>query len=254
MDTRRPHGAVKPLDGRNTVRNQSLFAGISVCAAIAAAVAASPLASAAATNDTGATPHDRATARHGEPFSGRVVRRHVVTGGLVKVRAHSLDPSGRLSGSRTPVRVTIRVRRDGADHWKTVERLSELGRHASTLRWRVRRPGRYRAQALVAVDGRRVTDSLGRFNVYRRSFASWYGPGFYGGRTACGQTLTGSIMGVAHKTLPCGAKVTFRLGHRTATARVIDRGPYVSGRDWDLTPALKRAIGFGSTGAVLTTR
>ena len=38
----------------------------------------------------------------------------------------------------------------------------------------------------------------------------WYGPGFYGKRTACGYALTQSIVGVAHRTLPCGTKVTFR--------------------------------------------
>ena len=38
------------------------------------------------------------------------------------------------------------------------------------------------------------------------------------------------------------------------TARVIDRGPYVSGREWDLTSALKAKLGFGSTGTVLSTR
>jgi len=69
---------------------------------------------------------------------------------------------------------------------------------------------------------------------------SWYGPGFYGGRTACGQAYTREILGVAHRTLPCGTKVTFRnpANGRTATVRVIDRGPYVSGRKWDLSGGL----------------
>jgi rare lipoprotein A len=35
---------------------------------------------------------------------------------------------------------------------------------------------------------------------------------------------------------------------------VIDRGPYVAGREWDLTGATKRALGFPSTGTVWTTR
>ncbi len=87
-------------------------------------------------------------------------------------------------------------------------------------------------------------------NVYRRSFASWYGPGFYGRRTACGQTVTDAVKGVAHKTLPCGTKVTFRNGDRIVRARVIDRGPFHAGREFDLTPAVKRALGFGSTGTV----
>jgi hypothetical protein len=67
---------------------------------------------------------------------------------------------------------------------------------------------------------------------------SWYGPGFYGNRTACGQTYTTTIVGVAHKTLPCGTMVQFRYGGRVVTAPVIDRGPYVAGRQWDLSGAL----------------
>ena len=64
------------------------------------------------------------------------------------------------------------------------------------------------------------------------SNVSWYGPGFYGKRTACGYAMTKSLIGVAHRTLPCGTKVTFRnpANGRTITTKVVDRGPYVSGR------------------------
>jgi rare lipoprotein A len=64
---------------------------------------------------------------------------------------------------------------------------------------------------------------------------SWYGPGFYGNRTACGLKLTTKTHGVAHKTLPCGTKVTFRYRGKEITVPVIDRGPYIKGRQWDLT-------------------
>ena len=64
---------------------------------------------------------------------------------------------------------------------------------------------------------------------------SWYGPGLYGNGTACGQRLTKELVGVAHRTLPCGTLVTFRYKGVTLTVPVIDRGPYVSGRTWDLS-------------------
>lgn len=66
---------------------------------------------------------------------------------------------------------------------------------------------------------------------------SWYGPGFYGRRTACGQALTEDLVGVAHRTLPCGTRITFRnpANGRVVTMPVVDRGPYVDGRQWDLT-------------------
>jgi rare lipoprotein A len=79
---------------------------------------------------------------------------------------------------------------------------------------------------------------------------SWYGPGFYGNRTACGVALTRGLIGVAHRTLPCGSKVTFKnpRNGRVVTARVVDRGPYVSGRQWDLTGGLCLALGHCYTG------
>lgn len=73
-------------------------------------------------------------------------------------------------------------------------------------------------------------------NVWRHDGnISWYGPGLYGNGTACGQTLTKALVGVAHRTLPCGTLVTFRYKGTTLTVPVIDRGPYVKGRIWDLS-------------------
>lgn len=77
----------------------------------------------------------------------------------------------------------------------------------------------------------------------RRAVASWYGPGLYGSPVACtGHPLTPATLGVAHKTLRCGARV--RLCYRRCrTLRVIDRGPFVAGRDFDLTAAARTAVG-----------
>jgi rare lipoprotein A (peptidoglycan hydrolase) len=81
---------------------------------------------------------------------------------------------------------------------------------------------------------------------------SWYGPGFYGKRTACGVALTEGLIGVAHRSLPCGTEITFRnpANGRTVTARVVDRGPYVSGRQWDLTGGLCRKLRHCYTGSL----
>jgi rare lipoprotein A (peptidoglycan hydrolase) len=81
---------------------------------------------------------------------------------------------------------------------------------------------------------------------------SWYGPGFYGKRTACGLAMTTTLIGVAHRSLPCGTKVTFRNpdNGRIVTAPVVDRGPYVSGRQWDLTGGLCRRLDHCQTGAL----
>ena len=81
---------------------------------------------------------------------------------------------------------------------------------------------------------------------------SWYGPGFYGNRTACGLAYTKTIMGVAHRTLPCGTMVSFRNPKNGAriTVPVIDRGPYVAGRNWDLSGAACTALAHCYTGPI----
>ena len=48
--------------------------------------------------------------------------------------------------------------------------------------------------------------------------------------------------------------VTLRFGGRSVRVPVVDRGPYVAGREFDLTEATKQALGFGDTGDVWSTR
>jgi rare lipoprotein A len=90
----------------------------------------------------------------------------------------------------------------------------------------------------------------GRLNAFRPALASWYGPGLYGNSLGCGGRLSPGTVGVAHKSLPCGTTIVLRRGSRVVRARVIDRGPYVGGREFDLTAATKRRLGFGSVGRV----
>ena len=72
--------------------------------------------------------------------------------------------------------------------------------------------------------------------------ASWYGPGFYGNRTACGQLYTPEIIGVAHRTLPCGTMLELEFRGRVVTVPVIDRGPFIAGRTLDLSNATRAAL------------
>ena len=180
-------------------------------------------------------------------ISGRASR-HVNIGRAVRVRG-ALKPG---LGGRT---VRLQLRSSGS--WKTVDR-ARTGRGGRfRASWRASRAGSYRLRVRFGGDRSNVAVSRtlrGRVYVYRPAGASWYGPGFYGGRTACGYTLNASTKGVANKSLPCGTRVRFRYHGRTTVAKVIDRGPYSGGREWDLTPATKRALGFGSTGTVWATR
>jgi hypothetical protein len=99
----------------------------------------------------------------------------------------------------------------------------------------------------VGIPAARTTMAGRVATVYHQVIASWYGPG---GTTACGEQLGTGTLGVANKTLPCGTKVTLRFGTRVLTVPVIDRGPFVAGRDYDLTYATKVALGAGDISTI----
>lgn len=85
--------------------------------------------------------------------------------------------------------------------------------------------------------------------VFRGTLATWFGPGFYGRRTACGQRMSHRLLGVAHRTLPCGTKVALLYKGRTITVPVVDRGPF-SGASYDLTSATAQALGMTQTSRI----
>jgi hypothetical protein len=92
-----------------------------------------------------------------------------------------------------------------------------------------------------------ATPSSGSWTVYKK--ATWYGPGLWGNNTACGLVLEPTVIGTAHKKLPCGTAVTFTHAGRTVSATVIDRGPYTKGFAWDLTKKTAKRLGFLTKGA-----
>jgi len=83
--------------------------------------------------------------------------------------------------------------------------------------------------------------------VHKTAIATWFGPGFYGKLTACGQTLTPAVVGVANRTLPCGTLVKVSYNGRALTVPVLDRGPYSNGADWDLTAGAAQALNVTET-------
>ncbi|HZO60694.1 MAG TPA: peptidoglycan-binding protein [Solirubrobacterales bacterium] len=107
---------------------------------------------------------------------------------------------------------------------------------------------RFQREAGLTVDGivgPQTRPALLALMRYRR--ATWYGPGLYGNRTACGKRLRRATLGVAHKRLPCGTRVTFYRGGHFVTLPVIDRGPFRHGVAWDLTAAAARKLGMASS-------
>jgi hypothetical protein len=217
----------------------------SILRAVGAAVAPGALAVAAAFAASGpAADPAAADAAAADPTPGAgdvtIARRRldVVAGRRALVVGHV---AGAGSG-----RAVALQRRSGAG-WRTIRRDRTAGDGGFAFRFRPREPG----SAAVRVRSGAAREHVGRLNVYRRAQVSWYGPGLYGGHLGCGGTLTPGTLGVAHKTLPCGAKVTLRHGGRTVRVPVVDRGPYAGGREFDLTAATKGRLGFSGVGSIL---
>ena len=62
--------------------------------------------------------------------------------------------------------------------------------------------------------------------------------------TACGQAVSAHTLGVAHPVLPCGAKIFLDYHGKQVLTQVIDKGPAVPGREFDVTRALADKIGL----------
>jgi peptidoglycan lytic transglycosylase len=88
-------------------------------------------------------------------------------------------------------------------------------------------------------------------SIANAEMASVYGgrDGLCGSRTANGERLNCAALTAAHRKWRFGTLV--RVCHDgCVTVRINDRGPWVKGRDIDLTPAAGKAIGISSTGHV----
>jgi rare lipoprotein A len=122
-----------------------------------------------------------------------------------------------------------------------------------TIAWTANHIGRFRFRAVLAPGrGGRVAGASPSVTatVFRYSIATEYGPGFWGSKTACGETLHQNTLGTANRTLPCGTHVEIYYHGRTLIVPVIDRGPYANHADWDLTEATDRALRIPGTATI----
>lgn len=80
--------------------------------------------------------------------------------------------------------------------------------------------------------------------------ASWYGPGFFGNRTASGEVFRPGTLTAAHRTLPFGTRVRVTNLHngRSTVVRINDRGPFSGGRVIDLAHGAAHELGLVSSG------
>jgi peptidoglycan lytic transglycosylase len=154
---------------------------------------------------------------------------------------------------------TVEVERQARDgSWAPAAAGITAADGSFSARWRPDRTGQVAlradltggAGASTAQSAALPTLPTSTVTIYNAALATWYGPGFYGHRTACNKTMSRTLVGVAHKSLPCGTKVTFLYKGNTLTVPVVDRGPYAGGAKWDLTYAAAQQLGFTATDTV----
>ena len=160
----------------------------------------------------------------------------------------------RFRGSAPAGRAVAIERLDAATAtWSVLARTTAAADGTYSAAWRTSGLGAHRVRAVLDRGGSATAATtapeLG-ITVHRPALATWYGPGLYGRRTACGQRMSRTLDGVAHKTLPCGTQVSLLYRGRRLTVPVVDRGPYAAGRHWDITAATATALRFTHTDRV----
>lgn len=164
----------------------------------------------------------------------------------------AIELSGSVAGARAGE--VVAVQRLGRHGWRTAASAVAGDGGSFVAEWSPRHPGRASVR-VVAADGATMVraaatdaaDVARSVTVFRPVRATWYGPGFYGQRTACGQRLTKDLLGVASRHLPCGTPVELYDDGRTITVPVVDRGPFRHHAAYDLTAATAAALGVTGT-------
>lgn len=183
-----------------------------------------------------------------------------LTAPLGSLVGDAITVSGTVAGSKPGDAIAVQ-RLDAVAGWATAATTSVLDDGTYRASWKAARAEKTTVRAVLASAAeaaasapRAATADVpaaggeGRaLTLYRRARVTWYGPGFYGRRTACGQRMSTKLQGVAHKTLKCGTLVDLYYEGRTVTVPVVDRGPFRRGTSYDLTAATARALGVKAT-------
>jgi rare lipoprotein A len=224
-----------------------------IALAVGVAVLAAPAASSANSRSSGGGGIGPTT----QAQSGNRTVSASANGITIATRASGfMNRNMRFSGevSSSDAGRTVEIERSGrhtGGQWVKTTRATVQSDGSFTAHWEANRPGPLAVRAVLSSTGAGTSAAASwptvDVVVYRMAIATIYGPGFWGSRTACGQILHRNTVGVAHRTLPCGTKVSIYYNGKTVEVPVIDRGPYANGADWDLTEATARALGMDST-------
>ena len=157
---------------------------------------------------------------------------------------------GTVSTAAAGRTVTIERFDTATQAWSAVASTTVDADGTYLARWRTKTAGLFRVRAVLQSGSPASAASASpelTISVHRPAVATWYGPGFYGRRTACGVRMSRTLLGVAHKKLPCGTQVAVLYKGRRITVPVVDRGPFRHGTSYDLTVATAQALRFEHT-------
>jgi rare lipoprotein A len=236
-----------------------------LCAALALPTAAWAGSGGSGLSAPGSSSAGSATSHHGTTSgpttsaalqSGDITVSTTGSGITLQTRASAVLRRSLSFTGTAPAGKTIEIERSGHQtnwQWAPTVHATVAPDGSFIATWHTNHIGRFAMRAVITSAGSASSASVTpplTTTVYRPSKASWYGPGMYGKQTACGTTLTKSTIGVANKTLPCGMRVAIYYRGRTLTVPVIDHGPYVAGRDWDLTAATAQVLGIDGVATI----
>jgi hypothetical protein len=200
-----------------------------------------------------ATPTDAAPTSGADDMGLRMPA-HAMRGKPVRISGHS---------RRAKKRVVRIERREAGGTWLAIGSVRASKKGDWTIVWKPRSTGAYELRARLGratssgdggttVGGTTEVGSASTryLTVFEPAIATWYGPGFFGNKTACDIELTRETVGVAHRELPCGTQVLIAYKGRSIIVPVIDRGPFANNADWDLTQAAAEQVGMTATSRI----
>ena len=104
--------------------------------------------------------------------------------------------------------------------------------------------------AFLLSQGYIYTKDIPKEAQKRKSKVSWYGEKYRGRLMANGNPFNPDALTVAHRVLPFGTKVRFQHGPNVVVATVTDRGPFIKGREFDLSKATFAALAQVEAGLI----